>query len=355
MGRMIDGIVERGEIGGRTVQILETGEAECGTYPAPQPKDGQVLVKTVRSAISPGTEMTFYGKDASNVHLHKTWDNELRIFRPGAPSMEYPVTFGYRASGEVVESRVEGIPVGTRVYGSWRHTEFTLRDASVGGQRLPVSLSHDDGVDIAQMGPICVNAVAFGEGQHNGHPAVVFGAGPVGLIAAQVVRATGASVVYVVDRLPNRLAIADSLGFVPIDASGENDVAYQLKKEHGSEGIPVAFECTGSTHALNEAIRVVKRRGIVVAAGFFQGEGKGLILGDEFHHNGVQVICGQIGNIHPAWSWHLLRQRTIELAVAGGLVLGGLPRTTLPVERVAEGFAALTRPIEHLQTVLTYE
>ena len=45
------------------------------------------------------------------------------------------------------------------------------------------------------MGPICVNAVAFAGGLHAGGPAVVFGAGPVGLITSQIVRATGADLI----------------------------------------------------------------------------------------------------------------------------------------------------------------
>nr|MBA2380507.1 hypothetical protein [Chloroflexota bacterium] len=88
--RAIDGIVARGEVGGRTVQIVETGAVECHVYePAPL-REGQVRVRTVRSAISTGTEMTFYGKDASNVYLHKKWNEELRLFEQGTPSIDYP-------------------------------------------------------------------------------------------------------------------------------------------------------------------------------------------------------------------------------------------------------------------------
>jgi ABC-type transport system substrate-binding protein len=123
----------------------------------------------------------------------------------------------------------------------------------------------------------------------------------------------------------------------------------------GSEGIPVAFECTGSTIALQEAIRIVKRRGLVVGVGFYQGEGKGLWLGDEFHHNGIRVACGQIGNIHPSTDWQGLRARSIELAQRGAVRFGGLPRLKVPVERVADGFDALGRPAEVLQVALTYE
>ena len=351
----IDGIVERGEIGGRTVQIVDSGAVECASYPSSPLADGHVRVRTVRSAISPGTEMTFFGKDATNVYLHKTWNEELRLFEAGTPSMEYPIVFGYRAAGEIVESRAEAVPVGLRVYGNWRHTEFSTMPAQRAlDQQLPDDLTWDDGVDIGQMGPICVNAVAFAAREHIGAPVVVFGAGPVGLISAQIARADGAERVYVVDRIPERLAVAESLGLEPVEAAEGVDVAATIKRRHGAEGIPVALECTGSTSALHEAIRVVRRQGLVVGAGFYQGEGRGLLLGDEFHHNGIRVICGQIGNVHPSTDWAGLRARIIELARSGGVALGGLPRLTLPVEQVADGFAALGRPAEVLQVALSY-
>ncbi len=345
----------RGEIGGRTVQIVPSGAVECERYVPGPLADGDVRVRTVRSAISPGTEMTFFGKNASNVYLHKRWNEELRLFEPGEPSMEYPITFGYRAAGEVVESRSPDVAVGARVYGNWRHTELTSMPAERAiAQRLPDDLSWDDGVDIGQMGPICVNAVAFGEGEHGSGPAVVFGAGPVGLIVAQVAAAEGAQVI-VVDRVASRLAIAETLGLETLEAAESVDVAATLKRRLGAEGIAVAWECTGSTMALGEAIRVVRRQGLVVGVGFYQGEGRGLQLGDEFHHNGIRVICGQIGNLHRTTSWPALRARTIELVSTGALKLGALPRLTVPVEQAADAFEALTRPADVLQTALSYD
>ena len=127
--RAIDGIVERGEIGGRTVQIVESGAVEWAVYPEADLADGHVRVRTVRSAISPGTEMTFFGKDATNVYLHKTWNESLRLFEAGTPTMEYPIVFGYRAAGEVIESRDPRVPIGHRVFGNWRHTESTTMPA----------------------------------------------------------------------------------------------------------------------------------------------------------------------------------------------------------------------------------
>jgi threonine dehydrogenase-like Zn-dependent dehydrogenase len=349
----IDDLVSRGEIGGRTVRILESGEVDCHTYPVAPLADGAVRVRSARTAISPGTELTYVGPTATNPYLHRRWDPELRLFVDGTPSVAYPIVFGYRASGVVVESRTNRVREGTRVFGKWRHTEFTaLAAADAEAQVLPAELSFDDGVDLAQMLPIALNAVAFAEGRQAGGPAVVFGCGPIGLLVGQVARATGATTVYAVDRLGARLEIARSLGFVALASDG--DVAARLKRELGAEAIAVAFECTGSPAALGDAVRMVRRRGTVVAVGFYQGDAAGLRLGEEFHHNGVEIRSGQIGNLHPSFDAKTLRARSIELARTGRVVLGGLPRYELGVDEARAGFEALRRPAEVLQVVFTY-
>ena len=349
-------LIESGGVGGRTVQINRAGDVECARYDPRPLAEGEVRVRSVRTAISGGTEMTLFGEGATNVYLHKRWNEKLRIFESGTPTFEYPVVTGYRAAGEVVESRAPDVPRGTRVFGAWRHTEFvTLSAARARAQRLPDGLTWDDGVDLGQMGPICVNAVAHAEGEQSGRPAVVFGAGVIGLITAQVVRATGADPVYVVDRLPSRLETAESLGFEPLDPAASGDVAALLKRRHGADEISVAWECTGSSRALHEATRVVRRRGLVIAVGFYQDDAIGLRLGEEFHHNGIRIVCGQIGNIHASETQQSLRGRTIRMALSGRLRLASLPRLTVPVERVADGVAALQRPAEVLQVAISYD
>jgi NADPH:quinone reductase-like Zn-dependent oxidoreductase len=353
--RHIDDLVARGEIGGRTVRILESGDVDCHEYPVAPLASGHVRVRTVRSAISPGTEMTYVGAGATNPFLHKRWDSELRVFVRGKASVEYPIVFGYRAAGKVVESADPAVPVGTRIYGKWRHTELVALPADVAGeQRIPDGLSFDDAVDLGQMAPIAMNAVAYAGEELRDAPAIVFGAGPIGLIVAQLAAASGASVVHVVDRLASRVEIAKTCGLDALLSTDGVDVARELKLRLGAEGIAVVFECTGSTRALQEAIRTVRRRGRVVAVGFYQGEAAGLFLGDEFHHNGVEIRSAQIGNIHPDWSMATLRARVIDLALRGSLTLGGLPRVTLPVEKAAEAFAAMKKPDTVLQAALAY-
>jgi NADPH:quinone reductase-like Zn-dependent oxidoreductase len=347
--------VARGEIGGRTVRILESGEVDCHEYPVGSLASGHVRVRTVTSAISPGTEMTYIGSGATNPYLHKRWDPDLRVFVPGTPSVEYPIVFGYRAAGRVVESAAQAVPVGTVVYGKWRHTELVSLPVDVAAeQRIPESLTFEDGVDLAQMAPIGMNAIAYAGAELRGTPAVVFGAGPVGLIVAQLAAASGATAVHVVDRVASRLEIAETRGLYTFLSADGVDVARGLKQRLGAESVAVSFECTGSTRALHEAIRTVRRRGRVVAVGFYQGEAAGLFLGDEFHHNGVEIRSAQIGNIHPDRTLTQLRREVVSLLLDGRLALGALPRVRFPVEEVDKAFAVVRTPAAALQVSLTY-
>ena len=66
-----DELVAAGQLGGRTVHITEGGEVECVCLPDRRAGQRQVRVRTLRSAVSPGTEMTFLGRAATNVYLHR--------------------------------------------------------------------------------------------------------------------------------------------------------------------------------------------------------------------------------------------------------------------------------------------
>jgi NADPH:quinone reductase-like Zn-dependent oxidoreductase len=351
----LDELRARGELGGRTVVITDRGSVECVELELATLPPGSVRVRTVTSALSPGTEMTFVGSGATNAHLVKRWNEELRVFEAGPSHVSFPMPFGYRAAGEVVETSALDLPIGTRVWGNWRHTEFvTMGSEQAFAQQVPGALSWDDAVDIGQMGPICANAAAFGAADVVGHPAVVFGAGPIGLITAQMVRELGPSSVVVVDRLRQRLEIAEQLGLEGLEVGGDVDAAVALKRRWGADAIPVVWECTGAVPALHEAIRCLARRGTVVAVGFYQGGAQALRLGEEFHHNGIRIVTAQIGNPYAALTRRDLQVRTLQLVRSGQVVLGGLPRIRVPVEGAADGFDALRRPAEVLQVSLDY-
>ncbi|GMF73821.1 unnamed protein product [Aspergillus oryzae] len=71
-------------------------------------------------------------------------------------------------------------------------------------------------------------------GFKSGESIAVFGAGPVGLMAAYSAQLRGASRVFVVDRVPERLAVAEKIGCTPIDFT-KGDAVDQIIRLNGGE------------------------------------------------------------------------------------------------------------------------
>jgi threonine dehydrogenase-like Zn-dependent dehydrogenase len=100
-------------------------------------------------------------------------------------------------------------------------------------------------------------------------------------------------------------------------------------------GADSAIELSGAYPALHEALRSVTPGGRVVAAGFYQGEGLGLRLGEEFHHNRVELVCSQIGGVPPSLStrWNVERlQRTFLDLLGSGRIETVLCDRLVPVD-----------------------
>lgn len=352
---------ERSGLQGRAAQILAVGQVGLIEAPVRAPGEGEVLVRTLLSGISAGTELSII--QGSNPYLHKRWDASLRLFvaAEDMPHLRFPLAFGYEAVGVCAASRHPHVLPGDVVYGNWGHREWvTLSGERARSQLLPRALTLRDGIYPGQMGPIALNGVLHAEGRHQGAPTVVFGAGVVGLLVAQMAKADGAERVIVVDRLPFRLGIAERLGLETLDA-GAPDVARAIK-ERIVGGPPVAFECSGAYPALAQAIRCVANQGTVVALGFYQGEGEALRLGEEFHHNRVRLLCAQIGalapHLHrhdPEYQFPTLVDEVLRLAVSGAVRFGDLVTHVMPIDEVARGVAqASGGSASTLQVALSY-
>ncbi|MGW5743164.1 glutathione-independent formaldehyde dehydrogenase [Amycolatopsis sp. NPDC003861] len=81
-------------------------------------------------------------------------------------------------------------------------------------------------------------------GMRPGDRVVVFGAGPVGLLAAHSAVIRGAAEVYVVDKERDRLAMAEKIGVLPVDFS-EADPVEQIMAATGGQGADCGVEAVG--------------------------------------------------------------------------------------------------------------
>ena len=346
----------------QTVQITSPRCVEVIDQPTPDLCAGQVRVRTTFSGISAGTELTAYR--GSNPYLNKTWDPDLRLFVDGTSGLGYPLAgLGYSEVGQVVEVAADVAddpdvpPVGAHVWGIWGHRgEAVLPAENLRGRTVPAGLD-PIAATFARVGAVALNAVLAAD-VHLGETVAVFGQGVLGLLTTRLVRLSGGSVVAV-DAVPTRLEKALEYGADAVLDARDATVGHQIRKLTDGRGADVAIEISGSYPALHQAIRSVAVNGRVVAAGFYQGDGVGLRLGDEFHHNRVRLICSQIGGVPPdvagRWSQTRLNQTFLRLAVDRQVDPVGLVTHVIPVEEAAAAYRMLDRrPHEALQVVLKF-
>jgi glutathione-independent formaldehyde dehydrogenase len=77
-----------------------------------------------------------------------------------------------------------------------------------------------------------------------GQSIVIYGAGPVGLMAAMSARIQGAAQIFVVDGKKDRLALAEKIGATPIDTM-DGEVGDQIRELTGGWGADCGAECIG--------------------------------------------------------------------------------------------------------------
>jgi 2-desacetyl-2-hydroxyethyl bacteriochlorophyllide A dehydrogenase len=322
--------------------------------------ENEVRLRTLYSGISAGTELTAYR--GSNPYLHKRWDTGRRLFVPDTEtSMHFPVVgFGYEECGEVVElgSGVTRVKRGDVVYGIWGHrTHHVVTEEYAAGRLQPPGLDPILGI-FSQMGAISLNGV-LDAAIRIGETVVVFGLGTPGQIVAQLAKHSGAHVVGV-DPIQLRREMACDLGAVDVVLSpADGNVAERVRAITDKRGADVCIEASGAYPALQEAIRTAAYSAKVVSMGFFQGQGQALYLGEEFHHNRVNVVCSQIAGVSPEltyrWNTARLVRTVMTLQALGVLNLRPIITHVLPFSAAAEAFRICDmEPETAVQVVLDF-
>lgn len=321
-----------------TVVVERRGVVTLRDEPSPQPlRDGQFDVDTVFSGLSTGTDLSWV--KGTNPALHRRWDPELGLFMPGTPDVGYPIDrFGYMQVGRVTDSATPAVQQGDLVAMTYGHRSAYRADALADRHvRLPDALDPVLGIYAAHMGPICANGLLHAAADVHGTDVrsladgvrgrriAITGAGVVGLLTALFARRHGAESVVLVEPTPARRQVATDLGLDTVDPD-EFDPAVMLKSRwrHGAgdRGADVVFQCRGQSSALALALRTVRPQGTVIDMAFYPGGSDDVRLGEEFHHNGLNLRCAQIGRVPRGtshlWDRERLSIETLALLAADG-------------------------------------
>lgn len=122
------------------------------------------------------------------------------------------------------------------------------------------------------MDPICnaYKAVAQESGLRPGESAIVFGPGPIGLLAAQFCHMLSAKDVILVGLSADkelRADVANQMGVTEFIASDTEDLSARIHEICGREGADVAIDCAGAPIVLRQAIANVRKDGTIIKVG----------------------------------------------------------------------------------------
>jgi threonine dehydrogenase-like Zn-dependent dehydrogenase len=114
-------------------------------------------------------------------------------------------------------------------------------------------------------------AIRIGEmaGPIAGETALVIGAGPIGLLALQVLRARGAERVFIADLDPARLVMGRALGGEPIDPRAA-EVVQVVRAATDGLGVPVSVDAVGAAVTRASCVAATRSAGAVILTGLHE-------------------------------------------------------------------------------------
>jgi len=179
-----------------------------------------------------------------------------------------------------------------------------------------------------------------------GDTVAVFGIGGLGASALQLAMAMGAMEVFAVDTNPVKLALAESFGAVPINAT-EGDPVGEIRRRTGGRGVDVSVEVVGLPVTMRQAVQALAVQGRAAIAGLsdrtFELASYTELLGREAEVIGVAD--------------HLAREmpQLLEFAVRGRLNLEKVITRRVPLDAaIVDGVLdELDRYGDHVRTVIT--
>jgi 2-desacetyl-2-hydroxyethyl bacteriochlorophyllide A dehydrogenase len=330
-------------------------------------KPTEIRIRSILNGISHGTEMNFFRGTAPDIK------NEIDggLFQKRkVQNNPYPIWHGYETVGEVIEtgSEVTAFKVGDKVWSGNPHADFSVCDTTVEGRPFFLELA-PEGIDNSSGVFLALGGVAYDglltANLRLGETGVVSGLGCIGLLCVQLMAMAGIKSIIAIDPLLRRRNKALEFGADHVIDPAQGDVAEQIRDINSGLGVDATIETSGNWRALHEAIRCcASNYGRVVAVGFYQGGGKDLRLGEEFHHStfhpvGASSILAINHRGEPAAgrAWDKIRvyHTLAQMFGEGKIRTDGLITQRFKFEDAQEAFDLIDKhPEEVLKVVLTF-
>jgi len=316
------------------------------TLPAPGADD--VLVETICSAISAGTEMLVYqGRFPRDLETDPAISALRGAFR-------YPLPFGYACVGVVREtgSQVDESWRDKRVFAFQPHTShFVSKPDSL--LPIPYPLSPETACFLPNM-ETAVNLVQDAA-PILGERVLVLGQGVVGLLTASLLSEFPLETLVSADcyELRRRLSpVAHGLALDPNAADFHQAAARLLR---GSADL--TFELSGRPETLNDALALTGFSGRIVIGSWYGEKRAEIDLGGAFHRSRIRLISSQVSTLAPELSgrWDKARRFAVAWKALERIQPEKWITHRFPIEKAEEAYQRLDEnPQETIQVVFKY-
>ena len=306
-----------------------------------EPQPGEVLVQTVASAISAGTELLFL---RGQVPPGTAVDSTIQAMDG---TVAFPLRYGYAAVGRVIAA---GAPadtawIGREVFVFHPHTSHFTTPVS---QLIPVPA----GLNLrrAALLPNMETAVNF---VMDGRPVIgervaVVGLGVVGLLTIALLARFPLAALVAVDPLPQRRALALDLGAHRALAPDDLDAPASCD---------LVYEVSGAPAALNTALALAGYAGRVVIGSWYGAKQAPLDLGGAFHRSRIRLLSSQVSTLDPRWlgRWDKARRLDVAWSMLRDLPAEQVITHTLPVSDAPAAYRLLSEhPEQAVQVLFDY-
>ena len=331
----------------KKIYFTGPGQVEVSQVSLPPLIQGQLLVETICSAISPGTEMLVYRgqfpKDLAD--SHDTLSSDLK----------YPLAYGYACVGKVIKISKEMRHrwLGRLVFAFQPHMSHFIATAD---ELLP--LPEGMTPETACFLPNMETAVNFVQDATPllGERALVFGQGIVGLLTTALLAEFPLASLVTCDRYPLRREASLSLGVSAALDPNASDFREQVRKLLPS-GADLSLELSGSPEALNDAIALTGFGGRVVIGSWYGEKKATLDLGGDFHRSRIKLIASQVSTIAPGLRGRWDKARRFEVAWDSLARIQPQKWIThrFPMEKAEKAYSLLDdNPQETIQIIFQY-
>jgi threonine dehydrogenase-like Zn-dependent dehydrogenase len=251
-----------------------------------------------------------------------------------------------------------GIPGGQAEY-------VRVPKANTGPFNVPDHLPDEKVLFLSDILPTAWQAVKNAE-ITQGTRVAIYGAGPVGLLAAACARLAGAEQIFIIDHNDYRLVFAQQrYGAIPVNFDKNDDpAAWIIENTPGNRGVDavidaVGFEAKGSLtetimsnlkiegssgKVLRQAIAAVRRGGIISVPGVYAGFIHGFMFGDAFDKG----LTFKMGQTHV----HAYLPDLLQLIEQGHLTPEEIVTHHLPLEEAARGYEIFEKRQEDCRKVI---